>query len=85
MVLAEKKPVIAGEKELCKGCGVASLSIDYYDLGVATGKMAVKILRDGADISAMPVEFAPETAKFFNADICAKLGITPLDGYTALD
>ncbi|MBR0416730.1 MAG: ABC transporter substrate-binding protein [Firmicutes bacterium] len=85
VVLTEGKPVIAGEKELCKGCGVASLSIDYYDLGVATGKMAVKILRDGADISAMPIETAPETARFFNKDICEKLGITPLEGYAAIE
>ena len=85
VVLAEKKPVIAGEKELCSGCGVASLSIDYYDLGRATGKMAVKILRDGADISTMPIETAPETARFFNKDICEKLGITPLEGYTAIE
>lgn len=37
-------PIIAGEEGICKGCGVATLSISYYDLGVATGKMAVKIL-----------------------------------------
>ena len=85
VVLTEGKPVIAGEKELCSGCGVASLSIDYYDLGRATGKMAVKILRDGADISTMPIETAPETARFFNKDICEKLGITPLEGYTAIE
>ena len=85
IVLTEGKPVIAGEKELCKGCGVASLSIDYYDLGVATGKMAVKILKEGADISTMPIETAPETARFFNREICEKLGITPLEGYTAIE
>ena len=27
-------PVIAGEEGICKGCGVATLSISYYDLGV---------------------------------------------------
>ena len=85
IVLTENKPVIAGEGELCKGCGVASLSIDYYDLGVATGKMAVRILKEKADISTMPIEFAPEFSKFFNADICEKLGLTPLEGYTALE
>ena len=37
-------PVVAGEEGICKGCGVATLSISYYDLGVATGKMAVKVL-----------------------------------------
>ena len=39
-----KVPVIAGEEGICGGCGVATLSISYYDLGVATGKMAAKIL-----------------------------------------
>ena len=37
-------PIIAGEEGICSGCGVATLSISYYDLGVATGKMAAKIL-----------------------------------------
>lgn len=39
-----KVPVIAGEEGICSGCGVATLSIDYYDLGVATGKMAARVL-----------------------------------------
>ena len=37
-------PVVAGEEGIMSGCGVATLSISYYDLGVATGKMAAKIL-----------------------------------------
>ncbi len=84
VVLTEKKPVIAGEKELCKGCGVAALSIDYYDLGVTTGKMAVEILKNGGDISTMEIQYAP-FAKFFNAQMCEALGITPLEGYTAIE
>ena len=48
-------PVIAGEEGICSGCGVATLSISYYDLGVATGKMAVKILNGESDISEMRV------------------------------
>ena len=54
--LPEKVPVIAGEEGICEGCGVATLSISYYDLGVATGKMALKLLVDGEDISKMPIE-----------------------------
>jgi len=84
IVIEQKMPVIAGEKELCNGCGVAALSIDYYDLGVTTGEMAVKILKDGADISTMPIEFAPY-AQFYNAKMCETLGITPLDGYKAIE
>lgn len=77
-------PVIAGEEGECKGCGVATLSISYYDLGVATGEMAVKIL-EGADISEMPVEYAPNFTKKYNAELCEKLGITVPEDYVAIE
>ena len=77
-------PAICGEEGLCRGCGVATLSISYYDLGVTTGKMAAKILKGEADISTMPVEYTDATPKY-NASICDQLGITPLDGYEAID
>ena len=77
-------PVIAGEEGICGGCGVATLSISYYDLGYTTGKMAVQILRDGADISTMPIEYTTTTPKY-NADICKALGITPIEGYEAIE
>ena len=77
-------PAICGEEGICKGCGVATLSISYYDLGVTTGKMAAKILTGEADISEMPIEFTEATPKY-NASICDQLGITPLDGYEAIE
>ena len=77
-------PAICGEEGLCRGCGVATLSISYYDLGVTTGKMAAKILKGEADISTMPVEYTDATPKY-NASVCEQLGITPLDGYEAID
>ena len=77
-------PVIAGEEGICTGCGVATLSISYYDLGVTTGKMAAKILTGEADISTMPIEYTTATPKY-NASMCETLGITPLDGYTAIE
>ena len=77
-------PVIAGEEGICKGCGVATLSISYYDLGVTTGKMAAKILTGEADISEMPIEFTDATPKY-NASMCETLGIEPLEGYTAIE
>ena len=79
-----KIPVFAGEEGICNGCGVATLSISYYDLGVATGKMAVKILTGEADVSEMPIEYAPQTTKKYNADACEALGLTPPDGYEAI-
>ena len=80
----KKVPVIAGEEGICSGCGVATLSISYYDLGYATGKMAVKILKDGADISTMPIGYAETQTPKYNKQICDALGIKPLDGYTAM-
>ena len=77
-------PAICGEEGLCRGCGVATLSISYYDLGVTTGEMAAKILKGEANISEMPVEYTDATPKY-NAPICDQLGITPLDGYEAID
>ena len=82
--LPAKVPVITGEEGICAGCGVATLSIDYYDLGVTTGKMAVKILKDGEDISQMPIEYAPNFTKEYNKDICEELGVEIPDDYVAI-
>ena len=81
VVLTAGVPVVAGEAGICSGCGVATLSIDYYDLGTATGKMAAKILKGEANVSEMPVEFAPQVTKMYNAANCDALGIAYPAGY----
>lgn len=78
-------PVIAGEEGICKGCGVATLSISYYDLGYATGEMAAEILAEGADVTTMDVRFAPNVTKEYVADRCEKLGVTIPDDYEAIE
>ena len=85
VVLPAKVPVVAGEAGICGGCGVATLSIGYYDLGYTTGQMAAKILTGEADVASMPVEFAPNVTKMYNAANCEALGITPPEGYTAIE
>ena len=77
-------PVVAGEEGACAGCGVATLSISYYDLGYATGEMAAKILTGEADISTMPVGYAATVTPKYNAEICAELGLTVPEGYEAI-
>ena len=79
-----KTPVVAGEEGICKGCGVATLSISYYDLGVATGKMAAKILKGESKVEEMPIEYAPQFTKKYNKDICDELGITVPDDYEVI-
>ena len=77
-------PVIAGEEGICKGCGVATLTIDYYELGKKTGEMAYKVLVEGADISKMPIETAETVTYKYNPEICNALGIQAPDGYDAI-
>ena len=79
-----KVPVIAGEEGICSGCGVATLSISYYELGYQTGVMAAEILAEGADISTMPIAYAPSATKKYNKEICEELGLSVPDGYVAI-
>ena len=79
-----KKPVFAGEEGICSGCGVATLSISYYDLGYTTGEMAVKILNGESDISTMPIEYTDVTKKY-NKAVCDDLGLTAPEGYEAIE
>lgn len=82
-------PVIAGESGICSGCGVATLSIDYYDLGVATAKMAIKILKGEEKIENMKIAYSEELTKKYNEQKCDQLGIDvealKAAGYTAIE
>ena len=74
VVIDKKVPVIAGEEGICLGCGVATLSIDYYELGAVTGEMAVKVLK-GADISTMAVEYYTNPVKKYNPEFAEMFGV----------
>ena len=84
VVLPAGVPVVAGEEGICKGCGVATLSISYYDLGYTTGEMAYKILVEGQDVTTTPVETAKTVTKKYNAANCEALNITVPDDYEAI-
>ena len=84
VALAAGIPIIAGEEGICSGCGVATLSISYYDIGYAAGLQAVKILTSGEDPASMEIEYASDFTKEYNADICQQLGITVPDDYKAI-
>ena len=83
-VIPAKVPVIAGEEGICSGCGVATLTISYYDIGYATGLMAYEILENGADVSQMPIEYAPQFVKKYNAANIEALGLPVPEGYVAI-
>ncbi|MBQ5667353.1 MAG: ABC transporter substrate-binding protein [Oscillospiraceae bacterium] len=78
------KPIVAGEAGICSGCGVATLSIDYYDIGYAAGVMAYEILVNGANPGEMEIQYAPEVKKLFNAANCDALGISVPEDYASL-
>ena len=84
VVIPAKVPVIAGEQGICSGCGVATLSIDYYEIGYQAGIMAYDVLANGSDISTMEIETAPNVTKLYNQSVCEQLGITVPDDYSPL-
>ena len=84
IALDAQTPIIAGEEGICKGCGVATLTISYYDIGYKTGEMAYEILVNGADPATMPIEYAPQFTPKYNPTMCEALGLTPPDGYEAI-
>ena len=85
VVLPAGIPVVTGDPATCAAAGVATFSISYYDLGRATGEMAVQILTGEADISEMPIQPAGESYKLYNPANCEKLGITVPDSYQAIE
>ena len=77
-------PIIVGEKECCLSVGgLATLSIDYYELGKTTGQMAIKILK-GEDISKMAIEYYPNPVKMIDNAKAQAFGIEVPSGYEAL-
>ncbi|MDD7345369.1 MAG: ABC transporter substrate-binding protein [Ruminococcus sp.] len=79
-----KVPIVAGEEGICKGCGVATLSISYYDIGYKAGLMAYEILVNGANPADMEIAYADSTTKKYMADRAAAIGVTIPDGYEAI-
>ena len=78
-------PVFAGEEGICGGCGVATLSISYYDIGYKTGEMAAQILTGQADVKDMAIQYAPQFVKKYNPAICEALGLTAPADYEAVE
>lgn len=68
-------PVVCGEASMNNICGVATYSIDYYELGKQTAQMAFDILMGNKTVGSMPVEYQagnPELSK--NETVAADLG-----------
>lgn len=77
-------PVVAGEAGICKGCGIATLSIDYYSIGYEAGMQAYEILVNGADPATMEIGFAKDLTKQYIASRCETLGVVVPEGYVEI-
>ncbi|MBC3803253.1 sugar ABC transporter substrate-binding protein [Acetobacterium fimetarium] len=71
-----KTPVICGESSMLDGGGLATLGINYTDLGYQTGLMAVKILKGEAKPATMPIETATKFDFKINGTIAEEIGLT---------
>ena len=76
-----KVPVICGEEGICAGCGVATLSISYYEIGHLAGEMAVQILKGEKNVSELAIGFDTTLDKKYNPSICEQLGLTMPEDY----
>lgn len=83
LALANDKniPVFGSEIEQVKlGC-VAAEGLDYYQLGIDTGKMAAKVLSGEAKASELPFETISESSLYVNTKAAADLGIELSDDF----
>ncbi len=80
-----KVPVVAGEKGICSGCGIAALSISYYGIGEKTGKMAAEVLLGKTDISKLAIAYEENPVWVYNEEICTELGITVPSNYQKIE
>lgn len=79
-----KKPIIAGEESICSGCGVATISISYEELGKKTAELAYDILVNGKNPGDLEIKFADYKNKY-DADRCKTLGIEIPKEYVAIE
>ena len=78
MIANEAKiPTVCGEVAHVEAGGLASISINYEELGRRAGEMAVKILSEGADPAEMPIETmsADECDLVYNQKTADEIGV----------
>jgi len=75
VTMESKTPVICGESGMVANGGLATLGINYYDLGYMTGLMAIKVLEGEAEPATMPIESAKEFDFAINGAVARELGI----------
>lgn len=67
--------VITGEEGMLKGGGLATVGVDYYNLGQIAGNMGADILEGKGRPQDMPIRYQTEFKSKINIDVAEKLGI----------
>ncbi len=75
VLVREKIPLIAGEGDSVERGALITQGLDYEQLGRQTGEMAVRILKDGEDPAAMPVESQEDTQLIINLQAAERMGV----------
>ncbi|GHU51642.1 ABC transporter substrate-binding protein [Clostridia bacterium] len=75
VTVASKTPVIGSEAAHVENGALATLGINYYDIGYQTGLMAIEVLRGGKDVSDMPIQYPKDFSYLINGDTADALGI----------
>src|SRR5699024_5348877 len=69
-------PLFGSEVDQVARGAIATLGLDYYELGYQTGEMAVRILTEGADPATMAVETQTEFLLNINPGAAERMGVT---------
>ena len=73
---AKKIPVFGSEiEQVKKGC-LATVGLDYYQLGIQTGKMAAKVLKGESKASEMKFEVIKDGELYINTKAAENLGLS---------
>jgi putative ABC transport system substrate-binding protein len=69
-----KIPVIAGEGDSVERGALATVGIDYYELGRQTAEMAIRVLK-GEDPATMPIEKQKNMQLYVNKSAAKAMGV----------
>ena len=76
-------PVFGSEVEQVKAGCLASMGLEYYELGKQTGVMAAKVLKGEAKASEMNYETISQASLYINNQVAKDLGITFSEDFVA--
>lgn len=76
-------PVFGSEVEQVKAGCLASMGLEYYELGKQTGAMAAKVLKGEAKASEINFETISQASLYINNQVAKDLGITLNEEFVA--